>query len=107
MPFHLTVEIDSKSVTDWHIHPGEGSYVTTINPEKLANVRTVEEAFGQAAAECIGMALSKDLPKSEFDTLLQPSEMREDIDAIRLYTALSVVGLNAVCKEWIGELPKH
>ena len=105
MPFHLTVDMDSKSVTDWYVQLEEGTYVTTMNPAKLANVETVEEAFGSSSAECIETALGKDISQSDIDALLQPPGMRREIDAVRLSATLSALGLGALCKEWIGELP--
>ena len=108
MPFHLTVDTDSKSVTDWHVHPGEATYVTAFDEERLASIAiNVEETLGEAADKCIGSAAGKDLPQYHMMTLLQPPEEREPAKAVHLYDAVSAIGLNAVCREWLGDLSPH
>ena len=85
MLYHLRVEMDSKSVTYWHAHPEEGIYTTTVNPDKMPNAETVEEAFGPDAAECIKVAMGNDLPQADVVTL--------------------AMGLDTLCEEWIGNVP--
>ena len=105
MPYHLRVEMDSKSVTYWHAHPEEGIYTTIVNPDKMPNGETVEEAFGSEAAECIAVAMGKDLPPADVVTLLQPPGMRKEPDLTRLNATLSAMGLDTLCEEWVGNVP--
>ena len=106
MRYHLIVEMDSKSVTDWYADPAGGSYTTTMNPDKLTNVKTAEEEFGQATVDCIVTAISNDLLDSDAYNLLQPPEMRKKRDAIHLHYTISALGLGDLCKDWV-ELPKN
>ena len=98
MPFHLAVNMESSSVTDWRVHAEEFTYET--------NVVSVEDVFGPAMAECVNSALIAGVSGSITELLLKPSDELEDTEIGRLRNALSAPELIDVCEEWISELPE-
>ena len=98
MPFHLTVDMESLSVTDWLVHAEEFTYDT--------NVVSVEDVFGPEMAECVNSALIAGVSGSIMELLLKPSNELEDTEIRQLNDALSKPELNGLCEEWITELPE-
>ena len=100
MPFHLTIDLESRGVSDWHIHADESAYRETA-PVGVS-MASVEEAFGETAADCIHSALELGLSDSLESALLTEPLEREPIAAIQLTEAINIAGLRNLCEEWIG-----
>ncbi len=97
MPFHLTIDLGSKSVFDWHVHADEGTYNT--NGLQVS----MEEVYGEAVAKCVRMVLVSGLQESLEIVLFTEPRERERIEASELNEAISEAGLSEVCEEWLGE----
>lgn len=102
MPFHLTIDMESRSVSDWHTHADEFAYRETAPPG--VTMVYVEDAFGEAAADCIYAALDLRLSDPLESALLTEPTEREMIAAIQLKEAINAAGpgLRDLCEEWIG-----
>lgn len=106
MPFSLTVDLESNSVTDWQARLDEANETTRIVSERFPNAMTVEELYGDAVAECVNAAMRamrNDLPDSVIRTLFLPPSEREEADAARAKAAVESAGIGDVCENWIGE----
>ena len=100
MPFHLTIDLESRGVSDWHIHSDEATYRETA-PAGVTMV-SMEDAFGEIASDCIHSVLDLRLSDSLESALLTEPGDREPIEAIQLKEATNAAGLGYLCKEWIG-----
>ena len=97
MPFHLTINLGSKEVSDWHVHADEAIYDINV---PLA--MSLEEAYGKTAADCIHAVLEVELPDSTEIALFREPNEREWIEARQLNEAIIKAGLGDVCKTWIA-----
>lgn len=96
MPFHLNVNLRSKSVSDWHTHGAEANYSTNFSTV------SIEEEFGEAVGECIHLVMASGLPDSLAIALFTEPREREWIEAEQLNEAIGVAGLTEECEEWVG-----
>ena len=99
MPFHLTIDLESRGISDWHTHADESAYRETA-PVGVSMV-SVEEAFGETAADCIHSALALKLSDSLASAVLTEPIEREPTAAIQLKEAINTAGLRDLCEEWI------
>ena len=100
MPFHLTIDRESRCVSDWYIHADEAAYRETAPAG--ASMVSVEEAFGETAADCIHSALDLRLSDSLALALLTRPLLREQTAAIQLEEVINTAGLRDMCEGWIG-----
>ena len=103
MPFSLTVDLESDSVTDWRARRDEADLSYRIESEKLPNLATVDDLYGDGIAKCVSAAVAEGLPDNVMQTLFTPPRARAESDAARARDAVDSAGLGGVCENWIGE----
>lgn len=103
MPFSLTVDLESNGVTDWRARRDEADISYRIESEKLPNLATVDDLYGDGIAKCVSAAVAEGLPDSVMQTLFLPPRARAESDAARARDAVGAAGLGGVCENWIGE----
>lgn len=109
MPFHLSVDLASESVTDWHVHTDEATYDTN-RPESMESLIDVaiDDVLRPEAMPCFLATMAAEVTEPDVvAALLKNPEERDPIEAIRLSDAISAAGLGDVCEEWAGEPPER
>ena len=101
MPFHLAVDMESKSVVDWSARTDE-AFSYSAHGDSPPNAITLEEMYGEAPARCIRSVLEKGVSQSVAEILYMPPTVRNESETTRLHSALSAVELDAECQEWVG-----
>ena len=107
MPFHLTVDIRSMSVSEWRAQADQATHKSFEDSNApMPTVITIEEMFGAATAQCIHSALGEEVMESVLEILYIPPDARDDTETTRLKDAISEAGLTDVCREWMGKSPE-
>ena len=102
MPFHLIVDMESESVIDWSAREDE-AFLYSGQSDASPNVVSLEETFGEASAQCIRSARERGVFESVAEILYMPPTIRDESQTRQLRSAISVVGLDAECREWVGD----
>lgn len=103
MPFSLTVDLESDGVTEWRARRADADQSYRIESEKLPNLATVDDLYGDGIAKCVSAAAAEGLPSGVMETLFTPPRARAESDAARARDAVDSAGLGGVCENWIGE----
>lgn len=103
MPFSLTVDLESDGVTEWRARRADADQSYRIESEKMPNLATVDDLYGDGIAKCVSAARAEGLPDGVMETLFTPPRARAESDAARARDAVGAAGLGGVCEDWIGE----
>ena len=103
MPFSLTVDLESDGVTEWRARRADADQSYRIESDKLPNLATVDDLYGDGIAKCVSAAAAEGLPDGVMETLFTPPRARAESDAARARDAVDSAGLGGVCEDWIGE----
>ena len=96
LPFHLTVDMGTRTVTDWRVHLSEGEFAGDA-PSTLGG----GGGFEGDARDCIRAASDAGLPDYAMRTLVKPPSERERAETIQMNAALMSKGVMDVCQPYL------
>lgn len=95
LPFHLTVDMGTRTVTDWRVHLSEGEFAGGMPPAPDGG------GFEGEARDCMRAASDAGLPDYAMRTLVKPPSERDRAETIQMNAALMSKGVMDVCQPYL------
>lgn len=102
MAYHLLVNLDEETVTDWHAHFDEAVFDTNI-PTLVGSSSELIQTLGlePPRADCLMAAIDAGIPEYAMSTLRKPLSKHEPGESIQLGAALNAYGIMDDCKPYL------
>ena len=94
LPFHLTVDMGARTVSDWRVRLDEGEFDSNLPTTTSEEVPVRDDA----ARDCVSAALDAGLQDYAMRTLMKPPSERDRAETLRMNAALMSKGVMDVCE---------